>query len=234
MESLKPFFYRLPSTIAASVRGHRLLWHGLAIALTYVLVTMGVDWRYVESTRSPLIFALSLPAALLGFVVPIALPLILFLLGRSRGNITVLNTGYALAQSGAVAWIISSSYKALTGRAHPELFAGSATLVDRTREFHFGFFRGGILWGWPSSHTTVAFAMATTIMMLFPKTKTSTAALIFAFYIGLGASTTIHWLSDCVAGAIFGAVIGTAVGEAFRARDASLLVAKSLPHSRFS
>jgi hypothetical protein len=26
--------------------------------------------------------------------------------------------------------------------------------------FRFGFWRGGVCWGWPSSHTTIAFAMA--------------------------------------------------------------------------
>jgi hypothetical protein len=40
-------------------------------------------------------------------------------------------------------------------------------------------------------------------------------ALLYAFYIGLGVSVTIHWFSEFVAGAIIGSVIGTVVGRSF-------------------
>ena len=53
------------------------------------------------------------------------------------------------------------------------------------------FLRGGVFWGWPSSHTTIAFAMAVTILMLFPKQKwVGYMAITYALYIGLGVSTT--------------------------------------------
>jgi hypothetical protein len=41
-------------------------------------------------------------------------------------------------------------------------------------------------------------------------------ALLYAFYIDLGVSVTIHWFSEFVAGAIIGSVIGTVVGRSFR------------------
>lgn len=87
---------------------------------------------------------------------------------------------------------------------------------DFSHDFRFGWLRGGVFWGWPSSHTTIAFAMATTVFTLFPKNKwLGGLALAYAGYIGLGVSMTIHWLSDFVAGAILGTVIGVVVGKSF-------------------
>jgi hypothetical protein len=40
--------------------------------------------------------------------------------------------------------------------------------------------------------------------------------LLYALYIGVGVSMTIHWFSDFVAGAIIGTVIGFTVGNVFK------------------
>ena len=75
---------------------------------------------------------------------------------------------------------------------------------------------GGAFQGWPSSHTATAFAMSMALVALFPKNKfVKYSAIIYAVYIGLGVSTTIHWFSDFVAGAILGTVIGLVVGKSF-------------------
>ena len=108
--------------------------------------------------------------------------------------------------------LISSAYKAITGRAHPAHVVGA----DISHVFQFGFLRGGVFWGWPSSHTTIAFAMAVTVFTLFPKQRwLGMAAILYAFYVGIGVSMTIHWFSDFVAGAIIGSVIGVVVGKSF-------------------
>jgi membrane-associated phospholipid phosphatase len=87
---------------------------------------------------------------------------------------------------------------------------------DISHVFRFGFLRGGVFWGWPSSHTTIAFAMAVTIFTLLPKQRwAGYLALAYALYVGLGVSVTIHWFSDFVAGAIIGSVIGVIVGRSF-------------------
>jgi membrane-associated phospholipid phosphatase len=73
-----------------------------------------------------------------------------------------------------------------------------------------------MFWGWPSSHTTVAFAMAFAIFTLYPKQKwLGLLAIIYALYIGIGVSMTIHWFSDFLAGAIIGTIIGMVVGKSF-------------------
>jgi len=75
----------------------------------------------------------------------------------------------------------------------------------------------GIFDGWPSGHTTNAFAMATTLIELYPhNTKLKWWARTYAVLIGWGVSTNIHWLSDAVAGALIGYAIGKTVGRSFR------------------
>ena len=65
----------------------------------------------------------------------------------------------------------------------------------------------------------VAFAMAAAVWTLYPSSKvTRCVALLYALYIGVGVSMTIHWFSDFVAGAIIGTVIGMTVGNFFKER----------------
>lgn len=88
---------------------------------------------------------------------------------------------------------------------------------DYSGDFRFGLLRGGIYEGWPSSHTATAFAMATTLMELYPENTTiKYCGWVYASLIGLGVSTNIHWFSDAVAGALIGYAIGTVVGNDFR------------------
>ena len=214
----KDFFYRFPENFIRCFRGVNLLWHLLAIVLTYVCVVSGLDWWYFGATRSRLIFDLAFPAALLGFFVPVFLPLGIYFFGALRRSPTLKKAGSALVQAGILGSVISSLYKAFTGRPHPELITHLGN-ADLSRIFDFGLLKGGIFFGWPSSHTAVAFAMTTALIVLFPRRKLVIAlALIYAFYIGLGVSVTIHWFSDFLAGAIIGTVIGSVVGLSFKAR----------------
>jgi membrane-associated phospholipid phosphatase len=190
-----------------------ILWHLLAILLTLTLVGSGFDWLYFKSTRDPLLWALMFPAAPIGGLVPLALPLVLIVSGFITSHARISLTGWAIGQAELLGSLISSAYKAFTGRVHPALHETGA---DISRDFHFGFLRGGVFWGWPSSHTTIAFAMASTVFTLFPKQRwLGWLAVGYAFYIGLGVSMTIHWFSDFVAGAIIGTVIGVVVGRSF-------------------
>ncbi len=110
--------------------------------------------------------------------------------------------------------LISSFYKAFTGRPSPLHSSGS--LIAASREFRFGILRGGVFWGWPSSHTTIAFAMSMALWKLYPGKVVRFIALCYALYISVGVSLTIHWFSDFVAGAIIGSVIGKTAGDTFR------------------
>lgn len=212
---LKDFSHKLSQNIISSFKGSNFAWHLLAIVITYLLVVSGSDWRYFEFTATGWPLAIRMPAGLLGFLVPLSFPIGFYFLGKMRGSFNLKNTGAALGQAAFVGWFISSSYKALTGRLHPELVT-SISSIDISRDFNFGFFKEGIFWGWPSSHTAVAFAMAAALYVLYPNHKKITVLFVlYAAFIGLGVSVGIHWLSDVIAGAIIGTVAGLVVARSY-------------------
>jgi len=191
-----------------------IVWHFIAIMLTCISVASGCDWRYFVLTRDPTLRSWMFPAVPIGGLLPIALPLVLIAVGGATGRAAPRLTGWAISQAEVIGAIVAASYKAVTGRAHPL----HSVDTDLTHIFRFGLLRGGVFWGWPSSHTTIAFAMAVTLFTLFPTKQkwVGWLAIAYALYVGLGVSMTIHWFSDFLAGAIFGSVIGVVVGKNFR------------------
>ena len=203
--------------------GKNLLWHALAILLTILIVTSDFDWSYYVWTRSAIMTDIAFPAVMLGTSLPILIPLILLLIGMIQKKAQAVANAWAIGQAAILGSLISSFYKAFTGRIPPPMSHGfifstaNPMLADSSHGFQFGFFKGGIFWGWPSSHTTIAFAMAACMVMLYPKNKKVIFfSLLYALYVGLGVSVTIHWFSEFVAGAIIGSVIGVVVGRSFR------------------
>lgn len=211
----RDFWHGLPRRFLDSFRGYNLFWHLIAIVLTAALVLSGFDWWYHLFARESFLERLTLPAGIIGFFMPVILPVFLYWLGL-RGRPYLLKAAIASAQAGILGWLISSCYKAFTGRMQPE-FLYYTTTVDLSRNFQFGFWEHGIFWGWPSSHTAVAFAMSVALVVLYPNRPLIRAlAVLYAFFIGIGMSVAAHWFSDFVAGAIIGSVIGLAVGRAYR------------------
>ncbi len=190
-----------------------LYWHMAAILLTAAIVFSGFDWEYYVYFRDTVIYRIGFTAAPVGFIVPIVLPIAVYVLGRMRGSKLIKNAAYAVVRAEILALLITWFYKALTGRAHP---AFSGDMFDITRQFDFGFLEGGVFNGWPSSHTAIAFASAVALAAAFRyRASITVPALLYALYIGIGVSMTVHWLSDAVAGAIFGTLVGVVVGRIF-------------------
>jgi membrane-associated phospholipid phosphatase len=209
---MKLFFLTLPRNVIECFKGRMLIWHLIAIILTLALVVSGFDWQYSLCTRSPILRSWLFPSVHIGGLVPIALPLTLLVLGSITGSARTRQTAWAVSQAEVIGGIVAAAYKAITGRAHPSHSVGT----DLSHIFKFGLLRGGVFWGWPSSHTTIAFAMAVTVFRLFQKQKwLGYLAITYAFYVGLGVSMTIHWFSDFVAGALIGTVVGVVVGNSF-------------------
>jgi membrane-associated phospholipid phosphatase len=205
------FFYSLPRNLISAFAGRKALWHVLAIALTYMLVVTGWDWKYFVAVRS--VHGYFIPSLIVGGLLPILLPLGLLAYAKIRRREDLRVTAWMLAQAALLGSLISSTYKALTGRIQPDL---TNYALDISNGFQFGFWEHGIFWGWPSSHTTIAFSMAVALYVRYPEKKAlRVAALLYAAYIGTGVSMSIHWLSDAVAGLIIGTVIGLTVGSRF-------------------
>jgi hypothetical protein len=209
---MKVFFSTLPNNIIGCFQGRMLVWHLTAIFLTLALVVSGLDWQYFLCTRSPMLRTWLWPAVPVGALLPIVVPLGLIVIGSVIRSVPTRVVGWAIGQAEVIGGIVAAGYKALTGRAHPTHDLGT----DLTHYFKFGLLRGGVFWGWPSSHTTIAFAMAVTVFRLFPKQRwLGYLAITYAFYVGFGVSMTIHWFSDFAAGALVGTVVGLVVGTEF-------------------
>jgi membrane-associated phospholipid phosphatase len=234
LPAMPELFHRLPRNVIRIFSGWNFGWHALAIVLTIVIVRSDFDWSYYLATRGEAFSRLAWPAVGLGGLVPLLGVLFLLLVGAVMRNRRLLTTTWALGQAALLGYLISTGYKAFTGRRPPliappfikvlRMPVPNPALPNPSHGFQLGFLKGGLFWGWPSSHTTIAFAMAFCLIRLYPRNQPLVGlALIYALGIGLGVSVTIHWFSEFVAGAIIGSVIGWVVGGSFKSRLAERL-----------
>jgi membrane-associated phospholipid phosphatase len=91
-----------------------------------------------------------------------------------------------------------------------------------SREFRFGFRRGGVHYGWPSGHLATNTAAMVSLFYLFPdELWVQLAGSAYLAYLAAGVSShdggTMHWFSDVVTGSLMGFAIGSAVGRGYRA-----------------
>ena len=215
-----PIFYNIKETCSTLFSKKNIFFYITACVLTYVIVISGLDWSYFVFMQTYPFTHYLTPAIAIGGMIPMfGLPLLYMYAkfnSKIKKNQTLLVASWCIAQAAMLGWILSSILKAFTGRVQPPRGL-ITTLVDSSRDWNFGFWEHGIFWGWPSSHTTVAFAMMFSLIALYPKNKyVLFPSLFYAFYIGIGITTHIHWFSEFVAGAIIGSVIGLIVGKSFR------------------
>lgn len=179
----------------------------IAIFSTWILVTSGFDWWYYTFMReNPIFPTLGWCAVAMGGLIPMFLPLTLYLISKKKHLEKLRNTAFVLFYSAVLGVLFSSLLKAFTGRMGP--IKRKLIVPDYSKEFRFGFWEGGIFHGWPSGHTTTATTMAVSLMLLYPNTKFRIFLLFYIIYIGLGVSTAIHWYSDVSAGFLFGSFLG--------------------------
>lgn len=196
-------------------KGYNLLWQAIAILLTFIFVITNFDIWYFQFISNYDIRKYIFPALSFGGLLPLVVPVILYLKGKTSKDLKLINTSLAVGQAAIIGFLVSAFYKSFTGRIPPIFWNNSMDALDT---FRFGFMRGGIFWGWPSSHTTVAFAMSIALLSLYPKNKIiKTVCIFYAAYIGFGVSVHIHWFSEFIAGAIFGTIVGATIGKKFKA-----------------
>lgn len=193
--------------------GYNLAWHVFAIALTAGLVLSGFDWWFFTETREDFWHPFVYTAGIGGFFIPVLVPVCLHIYGVLRGDRRWARAGSAAIQAVILAWLITAVYKTFTGRIQPE-FITFTSAIDSSRGFQFGFLRHGIFWGWPSSHTAVATAMAFALAPFLYRPGRF-LAYTYAGFIALGAGIGFHWFSDVLAGGIVGAIVGSVVAASF-------------------
>lgn len=167
-------------------------------------------------------------ALIVGYSTPIVVPLTVYLAGLG-GNAELMTAGSAAIQAVVVQATIVSALKWLTDRAGP-LDDGDPTMHHWSESGfhysaepdHFNFnpldLTGSL--SWPSGHTASNVALVSSLVAFYPdELWLPIVGYPFALAIGVGMiEGDYHWLSDIVAGALIGHVIGWQVGKGFRER----------------
>lgn len=210
----------LGHNIGRSFIGWNSLLHLSAAGATYGLMNSGADYeteRYFH--EHPDLSAAFFPVAITGLIGPVGISAFSYYRGWSREDRPLFGAGCALIQANAIAFAHTSLLKAATGRPYPNPYEEDMNAQSRT--FRFGFFRGGIFWGWPSGHTSATVATASCLAVYYPDRKwLAVSGYLWSAYTMIGVAAVkggnMHWLSDGVAGALTGFAIGSTVGHSFR------------------
>ena len=195
---------------------------GMAVAGTYGFVESGLDWKYNRFLYNNQTLAhFDYPSLYVGYAMPVLLPIGFYLIGNKTTNQKLQITGLALAQTVIISLMFTSFMKGITGRISPGIIDvldhnRSLQNTDYSRDFKWGFGRRGFIAGWPSAHTTTAFAMAAALSEIYyDRIWVKAGAFSYAVLIGAGVSLCVHWSSEVFAGALIGYAIGKTVGRDF-------------------
>jgi membrane-associated PAP2 superfamily phosphatase len=186
---------------------------------TYTLVQTGIDWEWRQlSYDHKAVATAGMPAVLTGGIAPVIVPLSLYGVGRGKEDLKMQTAGVALMQATIISTVLTTGIKAFTSRRPPDVWGDDKIEgeEDFSRDFKFGVLKRVPFDGWPSGHTSAAWAMAATLTEFYPNNIPLAVGLYgYAAYMALGVSTTIHWLSDGWAGAFFGYAVGKTVARHF-------------------
>jgi membrane-associated phospholipid phosphatase len=234
--------------LGASIEGvygfPNALFHAGAAAST-VPLALWVDepvQRYFQR-HDPLTEELGTVALISGATVPIAVPATLYFGGLIGADDELATAGAAAIQALVMETVVVTTLKWLTDRAGPfpdgdptkERWNSSVMRDSKSaRDFDFNPF--DLKWGvrWPSGHTASSFALVSALVSFYPQELwLALVGYPTAFVIGIGMiEGDYHWLSDVVAGALIGHVIGWTVGGEFRATyDAAKLKTPANAHA---
>ncbi|MFO1116403.1 MAG: phosphatase PAP2 family protein [Beijerinckiaceae bacterium] len=109
-----------------------------------------------------------------------------------------------------IATVAKDQLKYAFGRLWPETWIFNNPSWFRDGAYGFFPFHGGPGWAaFPSGHTTIAFALAASLWVAWPRGRALYAAGAALVVIGL-IGANYHWLSDIIAGAALGTATGLA------------------------
>ena len=207
----------LATLFVSSFKGKNLYAHISAYILTYLLVISGLDWKYflIMNNLAPRYILFS--ADILGYIFPFLLIVFLFTYGKINKKTHYINLSFILIKTVVTAFLVALLYKSFTGRISPP---DHGILIDTSNQWNFGFMDYSVLGGWPSTHAMVMFAIASSLVTLYPKSYLLHVLIyILALYVGIGVSIEFHWLSELLSGIIIGTIIGiTVVNKSINAK----------------
>jgi membrane-associated phospholipid phosphatase len=220
---------RLGANIEGVYGFPNVLFHVGAVGATVPLVYW-VDepvQRYFQE-HDPLTDGMGTFALISGAALPAVIPASLYFGGLIAEHDELATAGAAAAQAVIMQLVVVHTLKWLTDRAGPypdgdptqERWSSSVTRDSNSaKDFDFNPFN--LRWGirWPSGHTAASVALVSSLVAFYPdELWLALVGYPTALAIGVGmVEGDYHWLSDIVAGALIGHVIGWTVGGDFRA-----------------
>jgi membrane-associated phospholipid phosphatase len=215
--SLTPFS-NLGTNLYDSFVGYNTFFHLGGIAATMIMVNTDADYTVYRQFKSwtrtrPYFF----PSLITGTSCWLIIAAPLFCYGYFRPNTEALGGAYAIFQSTLISIVYATLLKALTGRPAPEE-KWYLNMRKESREFRFGFLRGGIFYGWPGGHVMITTATVASLVWYYPdKWWISIPGALLVAYTMIGVTVhNGHWMSDNIAGLLMGYAIGSTVGRSFR------------------
>jgi undecaprenyl-diphosphatase len=128
-------------------------------------------------------------------MVSIAVPAAVLIAGLIDNNSTTLKKGLYLAESAAATTFVTFGMKYAFQRSRPYMVTPGLTKVS-----------GGSGPSFPSGHTSIAFATATSLTLAFPKWYVAVPAYAWAASVGYSRMYLgVHYPTDVLAGAVIGA-----------------------------
>lgn len=140
----------------------------------------------------------------------------LYGVGRLSGTPSLADAGLHATEAVIVSGAASGLIKLVAGRARPNLLPDGAPVEFPEGTDEFRPLRGiGGYTSFPSGHTTVAFAAASSLASELHRADPSAARVLGPLLYGAAAAVGLsrirdnqHWASDVVAGAVLGTVVG--------------------------
>ena len=224
--NVSPFlvFHDLGRNILSSVTynfGLNFLGAGFG---TWVFIESGIDWEWRNIAYNNAWLAnAGLPMLFMGYIVPILTPIPLYLAGFFTSNVKLQVTAVALLQALAITQLFHVPAKMITGRSTPGVISGVFFEPNNHRDPRVKDFSGEFSWfkldfydGWPSGHTACAFSAAAVISDIYSdRPWIKFGAYTYAVLMGISVSVNTHWLSDSLAGALYGFAVGKVVARSF-------------------
>jgi membrane-associated phospholipid phosphatase len=211
--------------LAGSFVGPNLMFHFAAVAATATLTSQDADAEVRKYFHEHTGWGhAAYPMVIAGVAGPVALFGGLHLAGRSTRNPETVGAAWAVLQAGALTLGYVTVLKLVTGRPAPRDDFIPALATDETtlsRTFRPGFYRGGVIAGWPSGHVAVTTAMLSALAAYYPDSvllKLALAVGSAAMMVSVSSFEAggMHWASDAVAGALFALPIGLSTGQGMR------------------
>ncbi|MGE5679252.1 MAG: phosphatase PAP2 family protein [Bacillota bacterium] len=209
--------------IINSFKGDNLYLHLAGAVSTLLLVTTNTDYyvhRYFNEHEQ--YGTAARPVIRIATYFPFVISGSLYAYGKLNTDNEAVGASFAVLQSTVLAFTYNTLLKALTGRPNPR-WREETDMKELSKTFRFGFWRGGIFWGWPSGHTSSTMAVVSALTSFYPeKTWLKIAGYGYTAYMIFSVSSLnrggMHWFSDAVAAAFMSYAIGSTVGKYYRGR----------------